>query len=65
VPEAAFVRPALTTVHQDFALVGQRAVEVVLAQLGSGGAPSAPGVPTASVAPTLVVRASTAHPSRA
>jgi len=35
VPEAAYVRPALTTVHQDFELVGRRAVEVLLARLAA------------------------------
>jgi len=61
VPEAAFVRPALTTVHQDFALVGRRAVEAVLAELAPDAA-EAPEPGTASVTPTLVVRASTAAP---
>lgn len=57
VPEAAFVRPALTTVYQDFALVGRLAVDAVLARL-------TPGTPAlaASIPPRLVVRASTAPP---
>ena len=57
VPEAAFVRPALTTVHQDFELVGRRAVEALLAQLGTG-ADAGAGV----IAPDLVIRSSTAAP---
>jgi DNA-binding LacI/PurR family transcriptional regulator len=61
VPEAAYVRPALTTVHQDFALVGRRAVEALLAQLAPAadgeGAPLETTIP-----PRLVVRASTAAP---
>jgi DNA-binding LacI/PurR family transcriptional regulator len=61
VPEAAYVRPALTTVHQDFALIGRRAVEALLAQLAPDGR-----VPTdageAPIPPRLVVRASTAPP---
>jgi DNA-binding LacI/PurR family transcriptional regulator len=61
VPEAPYVRPALTTVHQDFALVGRRAVEALLAQLAPAadgeGAPLETTIP-----PRLVVRASTAAP---
>ena len=57
VPEAAYVRPALTTVHQDFELVGRRAVESLLAQL-TADAPPVAGV----IDPDLVIRASTAPP---
>lgn len=60
VPEAPFVRPALTTVHQDFALVGRRAVESLLAQLDAADA----GVASPVIAPHLVVRGSTAAPRR-
>jgi DNA-binding LacI/PurR family transcriptional regulator len=67
VPEAAYVRPALTTVHQDFELVGRRAVEVLLAQLRDDEAePGIEGEGPDAVAdvipPRLVVRASTAPP---
>lgn len=68
VPEAAFVRPALTTVHQDFALVGRRAVEALLVQLGVGlPAPAEDDAPgdAGVIAPRLVVRASTAPPRSA
>jgi DNA-binding LacI/PurR family transcriptional regulator len=57
VPEAAYLRPALTTVHQDFELVGRRAVESLLAQLAPGGDPVPPVVD-----PDLVVRSSTGAP---
>jgi DNA-binding LacI/PurR family transcriptional regulator len=69
VPEAAYVRPALTTVHQDFELVGRRAVEVLLARLsteegdpdaGAGARATADVIP-----PRLIVRASTAPARRA
>lgn len=62
VPEAAFVRPALTTVHQDFALVGRRAVEVLLAQLDPDADTGADAA-VAVIPPRLVVRASTAPPA--
>lgn len=63
VPEAAYVRPALTTVHQDFALVGRRAVESLIAQLGADAdeVPEDDGV----IPPRLIVRASTAPPASA
>ncbi len=60
VPEAPFVRPALTTVHQDFALIGRRAVDALLAQLTPEGAAEVAAV----IPPRLVVRGSTAPPSR-
>ncbi|AYF99397.1 LacI family transcriptional regulator [Protaetiibacter intestinalis] len=62
IPEAAYLRPALTTVYQDFELVGRRAVESLLAQLGAA-APDAT-IPSATIPPRLVVRASTAPPRR-
>ncbi|MCS0500298.1 LacI family DNA-binding transcriptional regulator [Protaetiibacter mangrovi] len=64
VPEAAYVRPALTTVHQDFELVGRRAVEELLARLAPEGAAAAAPAAAASavIPPRLVVRASTAAP---
>lgn len=65
VPEAPYVRPALTTVHQDFALIGRRAVEAVLAQLAPSSAAAAPAAAPAVIPPRLVVRASTAAPRSA
>ncbi|MFJ4685535.1 LacI family DNA-binding transcriptional regulator [Streptomyces sp. NPDC088789] len=61
VPEARFFEPPLTTVHQDFDIVGRHCVTLLLEQIErrSGG----PGKLT--VEPTLVVRASTAPPSGA
>ncbi|WP_092862771.1 LacI family DNA-binding transcriptional regulator [Quadrisphaera sp. DSM 44207] len=59
VPEAAFFAPPLTTVRQDFAELGRRCLQAVLARL-AGAAPAA-----RPVAPTLVVRDSTAPPRRA
>lgn len=55
VPEAAFYRPALTTVRQDLAEAGRRAVAQLLGE--SDVAPS--------VRPQLIVRASTAVPHNA
>ncbi|WEO79216.1 LacI family DNA-binding transcriptional regulator [Cryobacterium sp. SO2] len=52
VPEAAFYRPPLTTVRQDLAEAGRRAVALLLGE--SDAAPS--------VHPELIVRASTAPP---
>lgn len=58
VPPAAHFWPALTTVSQDFAEVGRQAVDLALRALAGELAPTA-----ASIAPTLVVRDSTAPPT--
>ncbi|WP_211249249.1 LacI family DNA-binding transcriptional regulator [Nocardioides aequoreus] len=55
-PESAYLLPALTTVRQDFAAVGRRAIELLQAALGPGG--PAPG--GRLLRPELVRRASTA-----
>jgi DNA-binding LacI/PurR family transcriptional regulator len=57
VPEAPYYIPPLTTVRQDFAELGRRGVQLVLAQL-SGGQMRPPPVP-----PQLMVRGTTAPPS--
>ncbi|MHA7987366.1 LacI family DNA-binding transcriptional regulator [Rathayibacter sp. CAU 1779] len=54
VPEAAHYLPPLTTIRQDFAELGRRAMSALLARLG--GEEGAAGMP---VPPKLVVRAST------
>lgn len=53
VPEAAHYAPALTTLRQDFAALGRRAIAALLAQLGRGVLPGP--APT----PELIVREST------
>ena len=55
IPEAAFLLPPLTTVHQDFAAVGRRAIEVLHAAV-TGEREDLPRL----VTPTLVVRSSAA-----
>jgi DNA-binding LacI/PurR family transcriptional regulator len=57
-PEAPYFTPPLTTVRQDFAELGRRGVQLVLARLQGADLHPDP------VPPTLVVRASTG-PSRA
>ena len=57
-PEAPYFTPPLTTVRQDFAELGRRGVQLVLARLQGADLQPDP------VPPTLVVRASTG-PSRA
>jgi DNA-binding LacI/PurR family transcriptional regulator len=59
VPEAAFYNPPLTTVQQDFAELGRRGVELVLAKLRGEDVQPEP------VAPSLVVRKTTAAPGGA
>ncbi|WP_062287781.1 LacI family DNA-binding transcriptional regulator [Demequina phytophila] len=55
IPEAAYLYPPLTTVHQDFEALGRMAMQKVLVALEEGAAESsATPIPT-----TLVVRAST------
>ena len=56
IPEAGYVVPPLTTVHQDFAEVGRRCLQLLTDLLAGGGA--RPVV----VEPALVARASTAPP---
>lgn len=57
IPEAGYFLPPLTTVRQDFADVGRRCIERVMAMIaGEVGAPGA------TSQPTLVVRDSTARP---
>ena len=58
IPEAAYLRPPLTTVRQDFAEVGRRCL-VQLVSLIDGE----PAGATATIQPELVVRASTARPA--
>ena len=55
IPEAAYLRPPLTTVRQDFAELGQRRQRQLVALIDGG--PVAVG---AAIAPELVVRASSA-----
>jgi DNA-binding LacI/PurR family transcriptional regulator len=57
VPEAAYYWPGLTTVSQQFSVLGRTAVELTLRALGGESAPAAE-----LVRPTLVVRGSTAGP---
>jgi DNA-binding LacI/PurR family transcriptional regulator len=58
IPEAAFLTPALTTVHQDFADVGARAITVLMAAIHGESA-----TPVPLLSPPLVIRGSTAaHP---
>jgi DNA-binding LacI/PurR family transcriptional regulator len=58
IPEAAHFSPPLTTVRQNFAEIGRRAVELLLSEL-SGGA----GQNHDQIRPELVVRATTAPPA--
>jgi DNA-binding LacI/PurR family transcriptional regulator len=53
VPEAAYYTPPLTTVRQDFAELGRRGVQLVLARLRHEGFHPEP------VMPQLIVRSST------
>lgn len=67
IPEAAYLRPALTTVRQDFDRVGRLALEVLLRRLeatpGRGDETVDGSEPAPSpIPPALVVRASTAPP---
>lgn len=57
-PESAHFSPPLTTVRQDFALIGNRAIAVLLAQL------RAAETDRGAIEPQLVLRASTARVRR-
>lgn len=56
IPEAPYLIPPLTTVRQDFAAVGQRAIEILRSAIA--GEPTPPRL----INPELVVRASSAAP---
>ena len=58
VPESAYYTPPLTTVRQDFAELGRRGVELVLARLAGDDLQTEP------VTPQLVVRSTTGPPPR-
>lgn len=59
IPESAFLIPPLTTVRQDFERVGARGVDLLVELIGSRR-----GAPREVLEPELVVRESTAAPSR-
>jgi DNA-binding LacI/PurR family transcriptional regulator len=61
IPEAGYLIPPLTTVRQDFAEVGRRCLQQLLALVHG----TADGLDHLVVRPELVVRASTAPPGRA
>jgi DNA-binding LacI/PurR family transcriptional regulator len=63
VPESCYLVPPLTTVHQDFAAVGHRAVRLLLDQLTNPGAAAAPQ-PRSLIEPELVIRESTVPRTR-
>ncbi|MGN9837075.1 LacI family DNA-binding transcriptional regulator [Nonomuraea sp. H19] len=56
--ESAYLSPPLTTVRQDFDVVAERIVSLMIGTIEGGAAPSV----TAFVAPELIVRESTAAP---
>jgi DNA-binding LacI/PurR family transcriptional regulator len=56
IPEAAYLIPPLTTVRQDFATVGQRAIEILRAAIADDPTPDR------LISPELVIRSSTAAP---
>jgi DNA-binding LacI/PurR family transcriptional regulator len=55
IPEAAYFSPPLTTVRQRFDEIGARALRLLLARIENGA-----GATGETVAPELIVRASTA-----
>ncbi|MEU8699989.1 LacI family DNA-binding transcriptional regulator [Streptomyces sp. NPDC048680] len=59
ISEAAFLHPPLTTVHQDFDIVGRHCVTLLLDQING----RTDGPHRMAVEPALVVRASTAPPA--
>jgi LacI family transcriptional regulator len=56
IPEAAYLEPPLTTVRQDFATLGRRCIEYLLARIAEPGMAPHQWV----LAPELIIRASTA-----
>ncbi|MEV4847421.1 substrate-binding domain-containing protein [Micromonospora matsumotoense] len=62
VPDAGYFLPPLTTVRQDFAQLGRRSLDLLLARLDGLGPQAAPE--RVLLIPRLVVRGSTAPPPR-
>jgi DNA-binding LacI/PurR family transcriptional regulator len=58
IPEAAHFSPPLTTVRQNFAEIGRRAISLLLSELGGGV-----GQNHDQIAAELIVRSSTAAPA--
>ncbi len=61
-PEAEFFSPPLTTVRQDFGLVGRHSIELLLGQLQGDPPGHSPAATCGRVAASLMPRASTAAP---
>lgn len=61
IPEAEFLTPPLTTVRQDFAEVGRKSIALLLDLIETG--PQTADAERIVVAPTLIVRNSTAPPT--
>ena len=68
IPLAAHGWPPLTTVHQQFPALGQRAIAALLGAIDArevgGAAPTDAAAAPASIVPSLVVRESTSEPIR-
>lgn len=64
IPEAEFLMPALSTVRQDFDEVGRRGLAVLLDAIESPEEVATGGRRDVTIAPELVLRASTAAPAR-
>ena len=64
IPEAEFLMPALSTVRQDFDEVGRRGLDVLLAAIEGPGTSVTGRDQDVTIAPELVLRASTAAPCR-
>ncbi len=60
IPEAKHFTPPLTTVRQDFALLGKRAIDILIADIEGSESPE----PPTFEAPALIVRRSTAPAPR-
>jgi DNA-binding LacI/PurR family transcriptional regulator len=58
IPEAAFFRPPLSTIRQDFGALGRLSVQCLMEQVD----PSLKAVPTRTIQPFLIERQSTARP---
>jgi DNA-binding LacI/PurR family transcriptional regulator len=58
IDESAYFSPPLTTLRQDFDVLAEQIVSLMIGQIETGAAPSA----TAFVAPRLIIRESTGAP---
>jgi DNA-binding LacI/PurR family transcriptional regulator len=60
VPESAYYEPPLTTIHQDFALLGEKSIDYLVERITNAEVP----IERRIITPYLVQRLSTTRPAK-